>query len=319
MLTLATGANGFIGSALCEEMRRRGYAIRGSVRSTNKTMIDFEIVNIGDLNRHNDWGVALRGVECVVHLAAHVHVTGRINVGAINQYRTVNVEATINLAEQAAALGVRRFIYLSSIKVNGESTQLGRPFGPIDEPRPQGDYANSKLEAENALQKLSKKTGMEIVIIRPPLVYGPRVKANFETMIRWIYRGIPLPFLGVTKNRRSLVAIENLVDLIIACLIHPAAANQILLVSDGEDISTAEILRRVGMCLGKPARLFYMPKSVLKGLMVMIGMSGVYQRLYESLQVDIDLTEKLLNWTPPIRLNDSLQKLADNYLNEAHL
>ncbi len=203
---------------------------------------------------------------------------------------------------------MRRFVFLSSIKVNGESSELGRPFTAADIPVPRDPYGISKHEAEQLLHQIAAETSMEVVIIRPPLVYGPGVKANFESMMRWLARGIPLPLGAVENNRRSLVALENLVDLVATCLTHPAAANQTFLVSDGEDLSTADLLRRMGLALGKPARLFYVPTSVLKQGAMLLNKPGIYQRLCESLQVDIAKTRKQLNWTPPLSVDEGLRR-----------
>jgi nucleoside-diphosphate-sugar epimerase len=229
------------------------------------------------------------------------------------EFRCVNVEGSINLARQAAAAKVRRFVYLSSIKVNGESTELNRPFTATDGAGPEDPYALSKLECEQALRQVASETGMEVVIVRPPLVYGPGVKANFESMMRWLSRGVPLPLAAVTHNRRSLVGLDNLVDLIVTCLSHPAAANRTFLVSDGEDLSTADLLKSMGRALGKPACLFYVPTSLLKFGAKLVNMDGVYRRLCGSLQVDICHTRQLLNWTPPLSFDEGLRRTAEGF------
>jgi nucleoside-diphosphate-sugar epimerase len=252
-------------------------------------------------------------VDQVVHLAARVHIMNEKCSGQLAEFRRVNVEGTLNLARQAAAAGVRRFVYLSSIKVNGEFTQEGRPFTADDAPAPEGHYGVSKYEAEQALRQIAADTGMEVVIIRPPLVYGPGVKANFESMMHWLARGVPLPLAAVTQNRRSLVALDNLVDLIMTCLSHPAAANQTFLVSDGEDLSTAGLLRRMGAALGHPARLFYVPPSMLKLGSQVANKPGIYQRLCGSLQLDITKTRRLLGWTPPVSVDEGLRRAAEGF------
>jgi len=229
------------------------------------------------------------------------------------EFRLVNVEGTANLARQAAAAGVRRFIYLSSIKVNGEFTEVGHPFTADDAPSPEEPYGVSKHEAEQALRQIAADTGMEVVIIRPPLVYGPGVKANFESMMRWLARGVPLPLAAVSENRRSLVALENLVDLIVTCLSHPAAANQTFLVSDGEDLSTAELLKRMGAAMGHPARLFYLPPVLLKLAATGLHKPGIYQRLLGSLQLDIAKARQLLGWTPPVSVDEGLRRAAEGF------
>ena len=228
-------------------------------------------------------------------------------------FRSVNVEGTANLARQAAAKGVKRFIFLSSVKVNGEFTETGQPFTADDAPLPKDPYGVSKYEAETLLQKIATETGIEVVIIRPPLVYGPGVKANFESMMRWLVRGVPLPLAAMTNNRRSLVALDNLVDLIAMCLSHPAAANQTFLVSDGEDLSSAQLLKRMGAAMGHPARLFYLPPALLKLGASVLNRPGIYQRLCGSLQLDIAKTRQVLGWTPPVSVDEGLRRTAESY------
>ncbi len=260
-----------------------------------------------------DWTVALRSVDQVAHLAARVHVMNDKSMDPLAEFRQVNVEGTANLARQAAAAGVRRFVYLSSIKVNGEFTQEGHPFTADDAPAPEEPYGVSKHEAEQVLRQIAADTGMEVVIIRPPLVYGPGVKANFESMMRWLARGVPLPLAAVTQNRRSLVALDNLVDLTVTCLNHPAASNQTFLISDGEDFSTAGLLRRMGAALGHPARLFYVPPLMLKIGAHAVKKTGIYQRLYGSLQLDITKTRRLLGWTPSVSVDEGLRRAAERF------
>jgi len=223
------------------------------------------------------------------------------------EYRLVNVEGTLNLARQAAAAGIKRFIYISSIKVNGESTPLGKPFLSSDIPEPEDPYGVSKREAEQGLMQLAADTGMEVVIIRPPLVYGPGVKGNFATMIKLIDKGLPLP-LGAVHNKRSLVGVDNLVDLIIRCIDHPAAANQVFLAGDGEDLSTTELLRGVANAMGKPARLIPVPVGLLQLSATLLGKEAVAQRLLGSLRVDITKTCELLDWRPPYTVEEGLQR-----------
>jgi nucleoside-diphosphate-sugar epimerase len=223
------------------------------------------------------------------------------------EFRQVNVAGTLNLARQAATAGVKRFIFLSSVKVNGESTSPGHPFSEQDMPAPQDPYSISKLEAEECLRRLSVETGMAVTIIRPPLVYGYGVKANFQKMLFWLNSGIPLPF-GAIHNWRSLVALDNLVDFILTCIVHPNAANQTLLVSDGEDLATTELLQRIGLALGKPARLIPVPAGLLYLGAALIGKKAMAQRLCWSLQVDISKANELLNWTPPLDVNEGLRR-----------
>ena len=310
MRILVTGANGFIGRALCSEALARGAAVRGVTRALCDLPIGVENFAVGGIDGNTDWQDVLTGCEVVVHLAARVHVMQEATADPLTEFRRVNVQGTLNLARQAAAAGVRRFVFVSSIKVNGDATQLGRPFTADDAPAPLDAYGVSKMEAEQGLCEIARKTGMEVVIIRPPLVYGPGVKANFASMMRWLRRGVPLP-LGAIHNQRSLVALDNLVDLLVTCLMHHAAANQTFLVSDGDDVSTTQLLRRMGQAMGRPARLVPVPVCWLKLAAAMVGQRDVAQRLCGSLQVDIEKTRRLLGWTPPVSLDEGLKKAAE--------
>jgi nucleoside-diphosphate-sugar epimerase len=313
MTTLVTGANGFVGSALCVRLRRDGVSVRGAVRAPKLPPDGVEAVAIDSWLSDTDWTAALRNVEQVVHLASRVHVMNDKSSDPLAEFRRVNVEGTSALARQAAVAGVKRFVFLSSVKVNGEFTEAGHPFTADDAPAPEDPYGVSKHEAEQLLLQIAAVTGMEVVIIRPPLVYGPGVKANFESMMRWLARGVPLPLAAVTQNRRSLVALENLVDLIVKCLNHPAAANQTFLVSDGEDLSTAQLLKRMGAAMGRPARLFYLPPTLLKLGASLLKRPGIYQRLCGSLQLDIAKTRQLLGWIPPVSVDEGLRRAAEGF------
>jgi nucleoside-diphosphate-sugar epimerase len=227
------------------------------------------------------------------------------------EYRRVNVEGTLNLARQAAAAGVRRFVFISTVKVNGEETGPGRSFSANDVPSPQDAYGMSKAEAELALRRLADETGMEVTITRPPLIYGPGVKGNFSSLINWIRRGLPLPLGALNHNRRSFVCLDNLVDLILVCTLHPKAANQTFLVSDGEDLSTAELLRKIGKALGVKARLVWVPVWFISLMASLIGVSVISKRLLGSLQVDMSKTCVLLNWKPSVSFDEGLQKTVD--------
>jgi nucleoside-diphosphate-sugar epimerase len=310
-VVVVTGANGFVGRALCAEAVAFGSAVRGITRSAYDLPAGVENLVVGGLDAGTDWRDGLAGCEVVVHLAARVHVMQDVAADPLVEFRRVNVQGTLNLARQAAAAGVPRFVFVSSIKVNGEATRPGHPFTAGDVAAPLDDYGVSKMEAEQGLRELSARTGMEVVIIRPPLVYGPGVKANFAAMMRWLKRGVPLP-LGAIHNQRSLVALDNLVDLIVTCLTHPAAANQTFLVSDGEDVSTTELLRRMCRALNRPARLIPVPASWLKLVATLVGKPDVAQRLCGSLQVDIEKTRRMLNWTPPLSLDEGLRRAAGN-------
>lgn len=313
---LVSGANGFVGKPLCAELHRQGQSVRAAVRSATRQVENLETVSVGDINAETDWTDALLGIKVVVHLAAHVHVMKDNAADTLDAFRKANVEGTWNLARQACDAGVQRFIFISSIKVNGEGTLLGRPYTAEDQPAPADPYGISKFEAEDALRQLAERTGMEVVIIRPPLVYGPGVKANFYSMMHWLEKGVPLP-LGAIYNKRSFVALDNLVDLIITCIDHPAAANRTFLAGDGEDMSTTELLQRMGKALGKPAKLFPMPIWILKAGATVLGKRDMAQRLCNSLQVDISKARDLLGWQPLVSVDDALKKTAADFLQKS--
>jgi nucleoside-diphosphate-sugar epimerase len=312
-MILVTGATGFVGTELIKRLLQEKYDVRGVVRREQKKYSDkYDFIHIEDLNPEIDWTDALSGIDCIVHLAARVHVLDENAKNPLFEFRRLNVDGTLNLARQAALAGVRRFVFVSSIKVNGEFTFLGSPFTAHGKPHPQDYYGLSKYEAEVGLLEIASKTSMEVVIIRPPLVYGPGVKANFASMMKWLSRGIPLP-LGAVYNQRSLVALDNLVDLIVTCLKHPKAANQTFLVSDGEDMSTTQMLRRMGQALGKPARLIPVPVMLMNISAKLLGKTAVAQRLFESLQVDSSKTQDILGWKPVVTVDEALKKTADAF------
>jgi nucleoside-diphosphate-sugar epimerase len=308
MKVLITGASGFVGQAVAKALSLNGHEI---VRTVRRKQSDSLVV--GDIGPKTNWQEALKKCGVVIHLAARVHVMNEKSSDPMTEFRRVNVEGTTALARQAAAAGVKRFIFLSSIKVNGEHSESGQPFTANDAPRPEDPYGISKYEAEKILQAIAAETAMEVVIIRPPLVYGPGVKANFESMMHWLSRGLPLPLSAITENRRSLVAIDNLVDLVMTCLDSPNAANQTFLVSDGEDLSTAQLLERMGVEMGKPARLFYLPSALLKLGSILLNQPSTYQRLCGSLQLDITKTRQLLGWTPLVTVQEGLRRAAEGY------
>jgi UDP-glucose 4-epimerase len=310
---LVTGATGFVGKAVVQRLLAvdESGCVAVAVRRDDQKWPERVLPHMmGELEPATNWSVALEGVSLIVHCAARVHIMQESATDPLEEFRRINVQSTLNLARQAVAARVLRFVFVSSIKVNGEATQLGRLFTADDTPAPLDAYGVSKMETEQGLREITRQTGMEVVIIRPPLVYGPGVKANFATMMRWLNRGVPLP-LGAIHNQRSLVALDNLVDLIVTCFTHPAAANQTFLVSDGEDVSTTDLLRRLGQALGCPARLIPVPVSWLKLLSAAVGKQDVAQRLCGSLQVDISKTRRLLGWTPPLSLDEGLKKAAE--------
>ena len=312
---LVTGGSGFLGQALINQLvRLPGCTVVAPMRNLSaKLAAGARSFALNNLDGANDWQVTLNDVDVVIHAAARVHVMNEVAVDPLAAFREVNVEATLNLARQAAEYGVKRFIFISSIKVNGEGTEAGAVYRADDTPAPIGPYAISKLEAEQGLMSLAANTGMEVVVIRPVLVYGPGVKANFLSMMRWLYRGVPLPF-GAVNNLRSLVAIDNLVDLIVTCSDHPAAANQVFLASDGEDVSTTQLLRKLANALGKPARLLPIPTRIMSGVAAMIGKRAMADRIFGSLQVDISKNRKLLGWEPPVTLDKALGLTAQHFL-----
>ncbi|NOT13885.1 MAG: SDR family oxidoreductase [Methylococcaceae bacterium] len=314
---LVTGANGFIGQSLCDKLHQQRRLVRAAIRLANSRVKNIETVLIDTINAETDWSNTLFGVSVVFHLAARVHVIDNIISDPLEEFRTVNVQGTLNLARQSAKAGVRRFIFVSSIKVNGEKTQPGTPFTADDSPAPVDAYAISKREAEEGLQQIAAETGMEVVIIRPPLIYGPCVKANFMNMMRWLNKGIPLP-LGAINNKRSLVSLDNLIDLLVTCVDHPNAANQTFLVSDGEDLSITELLNRTATALGKQVLLVPVPQNWLKLVANSLGKLDVYLRLCESLQVDITKTTELLGWVPSVSVDEALRKTAEDFLTTIH-
>ena len=299
MTVLLTGASGFIGKHILLIARQRGKKIRPVYRSLNTAKEVSEAVLMPGLEA-SDWSQALQCVDVVIHAAARAHIMREEALDPLAEYRRVNVEGTLNLARQAAAAGVRRFVFISSIKVNGEATALGRPFTAEDVPAPSDAYGRSKAEAEGQLKQLAQEMLMEVTIIRPPLVYGLGVKGNFASLIRSVRQGLPLPLGGVTHNRRSLVGLDNLVDLILVCADHPKAANETFLVSDGEDLSTTELLTRIGKALKQPARLFWVPAGAISFMAGMVGKKAIAQRLLGSLQVDINKTCEMLDWKPEV-------------------
>lgn len=306
-----TGATGFVGGAILDRLQReQKYPVIAVVRGESSLQASaVSEIRIGSFDGDTQWHDNLDNADVVIHSAARVHVMNDVESDPLAAFRKVNVEGTLNLARQAAASGVRRFIFVSSIKVNGEGTKPGTAYTADDVPAPADPYGISKMEAEHGLRELAARTAMEVVIVRPVLVYGPAVKANFLNMMRWLSKGIPLPF-GAIHNRRSLVALDNLVDLLLTCITHPAAANQTFLVSDGNDLSTTALLSKMARALQKPARLIPVPSWILESGATFLGKKALSQRLCGSLQVDITKTRTLLGWTPPISVDEALMATA---------
>lgn len=288
MSLLVTGGTGFVGQALVKRLDELPVRLATRADSVN-------------------WDKVFVGITTVVHLAARVHVMHDTESDPLTAFRAVNVDGTLNLARQAAVAGVNRFVFISSVKVNGESTSAGQPFTAEGLPAPLDPYGVSKMEAEQGLRQIAAESGMEVVIIRPPLVYGPGVKANFAALMRAVQKGWPLP-LGAVHNQRSLVALDNLVDFIVTCISHPNAANQTFLVSDGQDVSTTELIRGMADAAGVPARLLPVPVWALQAAGSLLGKGDAVQRLCGNLQVDIRKARELLGWVPPVSVAEGLRR-----------
>lgn len=302
---MVTGASGFVGSALCRELIQIGYSVTGVLRRVKYKIPSVTYIE-ADLVDTDSFAHDFPKVDCIVHLAGRAHVMDESTKDPSAAFREVNRDATLRLASRALDAGVKRFVFISSIGVNGAVT-YDLPFTESSLPEPHSDYARSKYEAEMALQAVARGSGMELVIIRPPLVYGPDAPGNFGSLVRWVKKGFPLP-LGAIHNKRSLVGVDNLVDLIIRCIDHPAAANQVFLAGDGEDLSTTELLRGVGKAMGKPARLIPVPAGLLQFGATLLGKKAMAQRLLGSLQVDISKTCELLDWKPPYTVEEGLSR-----------
>jgi UDP-glucose 4-epimerase len=310
-MILLTGGTGFLGGALLTALVNEN--VRGLGRQ-KPSALSAPFFYQSEINADTDFSVAVKDTKVIIHCAARVHIMDDNSSSPLEDFREVNTYGTLNLAQQAADAGVKRFIFISSIKVNGESTELGLPFKPDDAFIPMDPYGLSKYEAEIGLRKIAEKTGMEVVIIRPPLVYGPGVKANFASMMKWVNKGIPLPLGGITENKRSLVSIDNLVDLIVTCIEHPNAANQKFLVSDDDDVSTTQLLANMAIILNVSNRLIPIPSKWFTMIAKLIGKPAISQRLCGSLQVDISKTKELLNWKPPYSSAESMKKTANAFL-----
>lgn len=325
-LIVVTGANGFVGQAVVHELAAQGFDVRAVVRTINSASLpsasNIKYTSLGDIDSRTDWSDALLGVDCVIHCAARTYVMHETAVDALVAYRAVNVQGTRRLVGQAAAAGVRRLVFLSSLKVNGETTDgLPRPFGsPFvvglshgasvhNDTIPEDPYGISKWEAEQALWEISAKAGLEVVVVRPPLVYGPGVKGNLARLLKLVRSGVPLP-LGAVQNKRSLVGLDNLIDLLIRCVDHPAASGQTFLVSDGEDLSTPELIRNMAAAIGRPARLIPVPVSLLRFAGSCLGKRAEIDRLVGSLQIDCSHTRQVLGWAPPVSVQEGIRRMV---------
>jgi len=316
MITLVTGADGFIGQALVDLLVGQGVSVRAAVWEPTARVATaggsiVPACPVGSIGGSTDWSTALAGIDTVVHLAARVHVMREQAADPAEAFREVNVRGTERLAVMAARAGVRRLVFVSSIKVNGEAT-AGQPFCEEDAANPSDAYGTSKWEAEQSLRRISQTAGIEVVIVRPPLVYGPGVKGNILSLMRWVDRGIPLPLARI-RNQRSLVGLQNLVSLLLRCLTHPRAAGELFLVADGEDLSTPELLRRVAHAMGRRPALFSVPAGALRWASRLAGATDAYERLCSSLVVDSAKARRVLEWEPVSSVDEELRRTADWY------
>lgn len=316
MKILVTGANGFIGQPLSMYLMTIGHQVVGAIRSHDSLIMvnsQIHLKAVGNIDEITDWQDCLDGVECVIHLANRAHVMDEKSSNPLALYKKVNTEGTLNLARQAVVAGVKRFIFVSSIKVNGESTLLGQTFTPSNQYVPVDSYALSKYEAELGLRVIAEQTGLEVVIIRPPLIYGPGVKANFLKMMQLVEKGIPLP-LGDIHNQRSMLGLDNLINFIDLCLTHPDAVGQTFLLSDDHDVSTTELLKEIAFAMHRPSRLLSIPQCLIEKLLILLGQRHISERLCGSLQLDISLAKTRLSWRPPHAFKYQLSKTVLDYL-----
>lgn len=315
MKVLITGANGFVGMSLYSTLLKKGHFVRCAVRNDRKSLCfskKADICPVGDIGRFTDWTQAMRGIDIAVHLASRVHIMGDLAVDPLEEYRKVNSEGTKKFAAAAANAGVRRVVFLSTAKVNGEQT-MGQSFSENDNVCPVDPYSRSKHEAELVLYEIAKSTGMEVAVLRPPVVYGANVKANFLRLMEFVNNGTPLPLASI-NNRRSMIYLESLVGAIIKCIEHPKAANQTFLVSDGEDVSTPDLIRMIARAMGKQPRLIPLPSGVLKAVGKITGRTAEIERLTSSLQVDSTKIRKMLDWRPSHTLDEGIGKTVQWYM-----
>jgi len=314
---LLTGATGFVGNRLLSMLKENGHHCRAAVRRPSSSVdVHAESIIVGEIDAHTNWSQAVKGMDVIVHLAARVHVMNDQADNPLVEFRKINLDGTRSLAEAAAKAGVKRFIYISTIKVNGEATH-GKAFTSQDTPSPSDPYAIAKWEAEKALQQISKDTGLEVVVIRPTLVYGPGVKANLYNLIKLVRKRIPLPLAGI-KNRRSLVALDNLTSLIMTCCEHPAAAGHVFLACDDEAVSTAELIGRIARSFGQYSTLFYFPPGIMAWVAGLLGKQAVWQRLAGSLEVDNSEAKKIMGWQPVTTMDEELKRIAASMNGKHH-
>jgi nucleoside-diphosphate-sugar epimerase len=306
MKVAVVGAGGFVGQPVARRLAAEGIEVRPIVRTPAGLPGERVIADVDEA----DWDALLAGVDAVIHLIARVHIVHDTAEDPLADNRRINTAGTLRIAEAAARQGAKRFVFVSTIKVNGETSAPGRPFTADSTPMPEDAYGISKLEAERGLFELSRRSGMEVTVLRPPLVYGPRVRANFLTMMKWLRRGVPLPFGLVTGNRRSLVGIDNFVDLIRTALTHPAAPGEVFLASDGHDVSTSALLRMLAAAMGRKARLLPVPVALMRAGARALGKEAMANRVLGSLQIDIAKTREILGWTPPVSMEEGLRRTA---------
>jgi nucleoside-diphosphate-sugar epimerase len=306
---LVTGANGFVGRALCRRLAEAGHRVRAATRDGTAPEGAAEAIAVGEITPVTDWREALDGADRVVHLAARVHRMRESGPSPMTDYRIANTFASVRLGLEAVKAGTQRLVFVSTAKVHGEASPPGRPFTEADPPAPDGPYAISKAEAEAELAALGRERGLEVAIVRPPLVYGPGVRGNVLALMRLVDRGLPLP-LGAVGNRRSLVGVRNLADLLARCIEAPEAAGQTVLASDGPPMSTPELIRRIAAALGRPARLVPLPPALLSTAAALAGQRAAAARLVGSFEVDSGRARDLLGWAPPVPVEEELAATA---------
>lgn len=314
---LLTGATGFVGNRLLAKLQDKGHLCRAAVRRPSSSVdVQTDSVVVGEVDANTDWSKAVKDIEVIVHLAARVHVMHDQADNPLVEFRKINLDGTRSLAEAAVKAGVKRFVYISTIKVNGEATK-DSPFTSQDAPSPSDPYAIAKWEAEKALQEISQESGLEVVVIRPPLVYGPGVKANFLNLIKLVRKRVPLPLAGI-KNKRTLVALDNLVDLIMNCCEHPDAAGHIFLAGDDESVSTAELIAKIAGAFGQRSPAFSLSPILMAWATRLLGKQAVWHRLSESLQVDTSEAKKVMGWQPVTSMDEELKRIASSMNGNHH-